>query len=238
MPRSASCCGERRRLIVAEALRLIVAAGRVAGVETCNGPLACEAVVIATGTFLDARMFVGERGGRRWPPRRAGFGCRWPRRFARSGWGRGGSRPARRRGSTGGRSTGPGWRSNRATLRRGRCPRSTTAFASRSCAARSRGRRGGRTTSSRANFDRSPLFAGAIEGRGPRYCPSIEDKVKRFADRDAHQIFLEPEGLDDPLVYPNGISTSLPADVQEAVRSLDRGAGAGRDRPPGLCGRI
>ena len=73
----------------------------------------------------------------------------------------------------------------------------------------------------RANFDRSPLFAGAIEGRGPRYCPSIEDKVKRFADRDAHQIFLEPEGLDDPLVYPNGISTSLPADVQQAfVRSI------------------
>ena len=73
----------------------------------------------------------------------------------------------------------------------------------------------------RANFDRSPLFAGAIEGRGPRYCPSIEDKVKRFADRDAHQIFLEPEGLDDPLVYPNGISTSLPEDVQrDFVRSI------------------
>src|SRR6185369_9683673 len=73
----------------------------------------------------------------------------------------------------------------------------------------------------RANFDRSPLFAGAIEGRGPRYCPSIEDKVKRFADRDTHQIFLEPEGLDDALVYPNGISTSLPADVQQVfVRSI------------------
>ncbi|HEV7659051.1 MAG TPA: tRNA uridine-5-carboxymethylaminomethyl(34) synthesis enzyme MnmG [Allosphingosinicella sp.] len=73
----------------------------------------------------------------------------------------------------------------------------------------------------RANLDRSPLFAGAISGVGPRYCPSIEDKVHRFADRDGHQIFLEPEGLDDPAIYPNGISTSLPEDVQLAmVRSM------------------
>jgi tRNA uridine 5-carboxymethylaminomethyl modification enzyme len=73
----------------------------------------------------------------------------------------------------------------------------------------------------RANLDRSPLFAGEIKGIGPRYCPSIEDKVHRFADRDSHQIFLEPEGLDDPSVYPNGISTSLPEDVQQAmVRSI------------------
>jgi tRNA uridine 5-carboxymethylaminomethyl modification enzyme len=73
----------------------------------------------------------------------------------------------------------------------------------------------------RASLDRSPLFAGEIEGVGPRYCPSIEDKVHRFADRDGHQVFLEPEGLDDAAVYPNGISTSLPADVQEAmVRSM------------------
>jgi tRNA uridine 5-carboxymethylaminomethyl modification enzyme len=73
----------------------------------------------------------------------------------------------------------------------------------------------------RANLERSPLFAGAISGIGPRYCPSIEDKVHRFADRDSHQIFLEPEGLDDPAVYPNGISTSLPDDVQLAmVRSI------------------
>jgi len=69
----------------------------------------------------------------------------------------------------------------------------------------------------RANLHRSPLFSGAIEARGPRYCPSIEDKIHRFADRDSHQIFLEPEGLDTPLVYPNGISTSLPADVQLAM---------------------
>jgi len=73
-----------------------------------------------------------------------------------------------------------------------------------------------------ASLDRSPLFAGEITGVGPRYCPSIEDKVHRFADRDGHQVFLEPEGLDDSTVYPNGISTSLPADVQvEMVRSMD-----------------
>jgi tRNA uridine 5-carboxymethylaminomethyl modification enzyme len=73
----------------------------------------------------------------------------------------------------------------------------------------------------RASLDRSPMFSGAIEGTGPRYCPSIEDKVVRFAGRDSHQIFIEPEGLDTQEVYPNGISTSLPFDVQYAfVRSI------------------
>jgi tRNA uridine 5-carboxymethylaminomethyl modification enzyme len=67
----------------------------------------------------------------------------------------------------------------------------------------------------RANLARSPMYSGQIASRGPRYCPSIEDKVVRFADREAHQVFLEPEGLDDDTVYPNGVSTSLPADVQE-----------------------
>ncbi|AQS49659.1 tRNA uridine-5-carboxymethylaminomethyl(34) synthesis enzyme MnmG [Thioclava nitratireducens] len=67
----------------------------------------------------------------------------------------------------------------------------------------------------RGNLDRSAMYGGHISGVGPRYCPSIEDKVVRFADKDSHQIFLEPEGLDDDTVYPNGISTSLPVDVQE-----------------------
>ena len=74
----------------------------------------------------------------------------------------------------------------------------------------------------RANLHRSPLFSGAIGAAGPRYCPSIEDKIHRFGDRDGHQVFLEPEGLDTPLVYPNGISTSLPTDVQLAMlRTMD-----------------
>ncbi|SDH60683.1 tRNA uridine-5-carboxymethylaminomethyl(34) synthesis enzyme MnmG [Roseospirillum parvum] len=73
----------------------------------------------------------------------------------------------------------------------------------------------------RANLVRSALYGGAISGIGPRYCPSIEDKVVKFPDRERHQVFLEPEGLDDPTVYPNGVSTSLPADVQTAfLRTL------------------
>jgi len=73
----------------------------------------------------------------------------------------------------------------------------------------------------RAALSESPMYAGLIEGVGPRYCPSIEDKIVRFADRESHQIFVEPEGLNTPIVYPNGISTSLPAEVQlEFVRSI------------------
>jgi tRNA uridine 5-carboxymethylaminomethyl modification enzyme len=78
----------------------------------------------------------------------------------------------------------------------------------------------------RAAFDRSPMFTGVIEGTGPRYCPSVEDKVHRFADKTSHQLFIEPEGLDTHEVYPNGISTSLPFDVQQAfvqtIRGLER----------------
>ena len=84
----------------------------------------------------------------------------------------------------------------------------------------------------RSGFDRSPMFTGVIEGVGPRYCPSIEDKVNRFADKDSHQIFLEPEGLSTHEFYPNGISTSLPFDIQlAAVRSMPGLANAHILRP-------
>jgi tRNA uridine 5-carboxymethylaminomethyl modification enzyme len=87
----------------------------------------------------------------------------------------------------------------------------------------------------RGALDRSPMYTGLIEGVGPRYCPSIEDKVVRFAERGSHQVFVEPEGLDTDIVYPNGISTSLPADVQEAfVRSV-RGFEQARITQPGYA---
>jgi tRNA uridine 5-carboxymethylaminomethyl modification enzyme len=87
----------------------------------------------------------------------------------------------------------------------------------------------------RANLSRSPLFTGAIEASGPRYCPSIEDKVQRFGDRDGHQLFLEPEGLDDHVVYPNGLSTSLPTDAQEALVATIPGLERARIVVPGYA---
>ncbi|KAA9006827.1 tRNA uridine-5-carboxymethylaminomethyl(34) synthesis enzyme MnmG [Histidinibacterium aquaticum] len=87
----------------------------------------------------------------------------------------------------------------------------------------------------RANLDRSAMYGGHIQGVGPRYCPSIEDKVVRFADKSSHQIFLEPEGLEDDTVYPNGISTSLPADIQEAYVRTIPGLENAEIRQPGYA---
>src|SRR4029077_17394984 len=87
----------------------------------------------------------------------------------------------------------------------------------------------------RANVHRSPMYSGQIKSRGPRYCPSIEDKIVRFGERDGHQIFLEPEGLDDTTVYPNGISTSLPEDVQAALISTIPGLERARVVRPGYA---
>jgi tRNA uridine 5-carboxymethylaminomethyl modification enzyme len=87
----------------------------------------------------------------------------------------------------------------------------------------------------RANVHRSPMYSGQIQSRGPRYCPSIEDKIVRFGERDGHQIFLEPEGLDDTTVYPNGISTSLPEDVQAALIATIPGLERARIIRPGYA---
>ena len=87
----------------------------------------------------------------------------------------------------------------------------------------------------RANVHRSPMYSGQIQSRGPRYCPSIEDKIVRFGERDGHQIFLEPEGLEDPTVYPNGISTSLPEEVQRALVATIAGLERARMIRPGYA---
>src|SRR3954468_14211187 len=87
----------------------------------------------------------------------------------------------------------------------------------------------------RDNVHRSPMYSGQISSRGPRYCPSIEDKIVRFGERDGHQIFLEPEGLDDPTVYPSGISTSLPEDVQLALVATIPGLTQARMLRPGYA---
>jgi len=87
----------------------------------------------------------------------------------------------------------------------------------------------------RANLHRAPMYSGQIRSTGPRYCPSIEDKVSRFADKESHQIFLEPEGLNDDTIYPNGISTSLPQDVQQALLATIPGLEVARVRRPGYA---
>jgi tRNA uridine 5-carboxymethylaminomethyl modification enzyme len=212
-------------VIVAEATALRIEGGSVTGLNTDEGLLLCRSLVIATGTFLDARIFIGDMvraGGRRGERAAIALGSQVreiglaqgrlktgtpPRLDGRTiDWARLEEQP----------SDPDAW--TMSALDDGvRVPQLGCAIA--------------RTNSDthdiiRAAFDRSPLFAGAIEGRGPRYCPSIEDKVKRFADRGSHQVFLEPEGLDDHVVYPNGVSTSLPADVQlqflRSVAGLER----------------
>jgi tRNA uridine 5-carboxymethylaminomethyl modification enzyme len=207
-------------LVIAEALGVMVRGGRIVGVETSVGALPCRSLVIATGTFLDARMFVGEKvveGGRRGEPAAAALAAQ----IREIGLGQGRLKtgtPPRLDGRTIDWSRTEEQPSDAEAWTMSAIGGSVRQPQLRCAITRTNARTHDIISE---NFGRSPLFAGAIEGRGPRYCPSIEDKVKRFADRDAHQIFLEPEGLRDSLVYPNGISTSLPADVQlEFVRSI------------------
>ena len=208
-------------IIVAEALAMRVGGGRVTALETSAGLIECSALVVATGTFLDARIFVGDEireGGRRGEQASVELAAQ-----------------VREIGLAQGRlKTGTPPRLDGRTIHWARLEDQPSDFDPWTMSALDDGvrlpqlacaiaRTNERTHEIiRSSFDRTPLFAGAIEGRGPRYCPSIEDKVKRFADRESHQIFLEPEGLDDPLIYPNGVSTSLPVDVQlDFLRSIE-----------------
>lgn len=208
-------------VIAAEADDLIVAGASVRGVHLANGEqLSGRAVVLATGTFLGGKLFRGEEsfvGGRVEERAATRLGERlrdlgMPLGRLKTGT------PPRLDGRTIDwavleiqPSDKGDW--TMSALSQGRILPQLSCAITRTNAQTHDIIRGG--------LDRSPLFSGAIEGRGPRYCPSIEDKIHRFGDRDGHQIFLEPEGLSTHLVYPNGISTSLPVDVQLAmVRSM------------------
>ncbi|MBY6015290.1 tRNA uridine-5-carboxymethylaminomethyl(34) synthesis enzyme MnmG [Qipengyuania gaetbuli] len=213
-------------LVEGEAAALRLSNGRVTGLELADGSaLESAAVILCTGTFLGGTLFRGEErfeGGRigenaahrlaaqlrdaALPMARLKTGTP-PRLDGRTiDWARLEEQP----------SDGEMW--TMSSLSEGRV--NPQVF----CAITRTNERAHDLI--RANLDRSPLFSGAIGAAGPRYCPSIEDKIHRFGDRDGHQVFLEPEGLSTHLVYPNGISTSLPTDVQlgmlRAMEGLER----------------
>lgn len=195
---------------------LAIESGKVTGIVLGDGTvIAAASVVLATGTFLNAKMFrgreveVGGRVGERaattlgdqlralglplgrlktgTPPRLDGRTIDW-------------SRLERQPSDVDGWTMSP---LGRRVLPQLFCAITRTNIATHDAI--------------RAGLEASPLFSGAIEGQGPRYCPSVEDKVLRFGDRDGHQVFLEPEGLDSHLIYPNGLSTSLPVETQIAM---------------------
>jgi tRNA uridine 5-carboxymethylaminomethyl modification enzyme len=204
-------------VIEGEADELIVSGGRITGVRLVDGrELSARAVVITTGTFLRGLIHLGERS---WPAGRVdeapalGLSAS----FERAGFALGRLKtgtPPRLDGATIDWSVvemQPGddppvpfsVMTSRITTPQIQCGITRTTPVTHEVI--------------RANVHRSPMYSGQIKSSGPRYCPSIEDKIVRFGDRDGHQIFLEPEGLDDSTVYPNGISTSLPEEVQLAI---------------------
>ena len=211
--------GETANLTVieAEARRFLLKDGAVAGIELADGrALSCGALVVATGTFLRGVVHLGEE---RTPAGR--FGDPPSLELARS-LDAAGFALARLKTGTPPRLDGASIDWSGLEVQPGDDPpepfsamTERIATAQVPCHITRTSARGHAIV--RANAHRTAVYSGAISGRGPRYCPSIEDKVIRFPDRDGHQIFLEPEGLDDPTIYPNGISTSLPADVQAAL---------------------
>jgi tRNA uridine 5-carboxymethylaminomethyl modification enzyme len=204
-------------VIEGEADDLIVAEGRVTGIRLADGrDIAAGAVVITTGTFLRGLIHLGEKN---WPAGRVGeapaLGLSKALEAAAFKLGRlKTGTPPRLDGTTIDWSAvemQPGddpaepfsVLTDKITNPQIQCGITRTTTATHDVI--------------RANVHRSPMYSGQIKSSGPRYCPSVEDKIVRFGDRDGHQIFLEPEGLDDSTVYPNGISTSLPEDVQLAL---------------------
>jgi tRNA uridine 5-carboxymethylaminomethyl modification enzyme len=204
-------------VIEGEADELIVSNGRVTGIRLGDGrTLGAGAVVITTGTFLRGLIHLGEKN---WPAGRVGEAPAMglSASFERAGFSLGRLKtgtPPRLDGTTIDWSAvemQPGddppepfsVLTDRITTPQIQCGITRTTPATHEVI--------------RANVHRSPMYSGQIKSSGPRYCPSIEDKIVKFGDRDGHQIFLEPEGLDDSTVYPNGISTSLPEEVQLAI---------------------
>jgi tRNA uridine 5-carboxymethylaminomethyl modification enzyme len=201
---------------------LLIEDKRVVGVVTAAGEtIRAGAVVLTTGTFLGGRIHVGMEnfaGGRAGDPPSLRLATRLRELMPRTGRLKTGTPP---------RIDGRTIAYERLLEQPGDDPRPVFSFLGRRsdhprqmpCHITATNERTHAII--RAATDRSPMFTGVIEGVGPRYCPSVEDKVVRFAERDSHQIFLEPEGLSTHEVYPNGISTSLPFDVQQAfVRSI------------------
>jgi tRNA uridine 5-carboxymethylaminomethyl modification enzyme len=204
-------------VVEGEADELLTSGDRVVGVRLGEGrALSAGAVVITTGTFLRGLIHLGEKN---WPAGRVGEAPAMglSASFERLGFTLGRLKtgtPPRLDGTTIDWSSvemQPGDEppepfsvmTDRITTPQIQCGITRTMPATHEVI--------------RANVHRSPMYSGQIKSTGPRYCPSIEDKIVRFGDRDGHQIFLEPEGLDDPTVYPNGISTSLPEEVQLAI---------------------
>jgi tRNA uridine 5-carboxymethylaminomethyl modification enzyme len=208
---------------------------RATGVRLCDGrTFQTAAVVLTTGTFLRGLIHIGERqipAGRMGEGPALGLSATLERFGFRLGRLKTGT-PARLDGAT------IDWAS--VEMQPGDDPPEPFSVLTERIANRQVQCGITRTTAAthaviRANVHRSPMYSGQIQSRGPRYCPSIEDKIVRFGERDGHQIFLEPEGLDDTTVYPNGISTSLPEDVQAALIATIPGLERARVIRPGYA---
>ena len=206
----------------ASAEDLILKDGIVTGVLTANGEeISCAKVVLTTGTFLNGLIHIGETkipAGRM----KIANGVEAPSiGLSKTLYGFG-LKMGRLKTGTPPRLDGRTIDWSALEMQRGDDPPSPFSFLTQKITKPQIACGITRTTLAthaviRANLHRSPMYSGQIASTGPRYCPSIEDKVSRFADRESHQIFLEPEGLSDDLIYPNGISTSLPQDVQVAL---------------------